>query len=250
MAQVGPSMQNMMSQAADGMWMLPTCPSIGSAETLTPPSGANERLGITSGTGNSEPGSRSVSGQDSQCGCAYQDVHDHATPTTSTTISSFSGNLRRRKYTLPQNAFNDCIAVVERPVKALHRDLGGVPAKAVSARPCGGNKARPGTVLIEGPLQQQSFLSLWWWRWCVLDEQELRMYDSQQASVLEPHRPLQRHRMVSLEVAFDLCSPQVLVLQLGAERAGQVAVLRTGRGARWEEIAAARLWCQAFAAVG
>jgi hypothetical protein len=103
-------------------------------------------------------------------------------------------------------------------------------------------------VLIEGPLQQRSMLFFWRWRWCVLDRRELRVYQNEQVSLLQPEKPLERHSARALNVAPDLHWPSVLVLSGAAGGDDDpLLFLRTGPGVQWEEVAATMLWLRAFA---
>mmetsp|Transcript_110861 Transcript_110861/g.357703 ORF Transcript_110861/g.357703 Transcript_110861/m.357703 type:complete len:418 (+) Transcript_110861:79-1332(+) len=101
-------------------------------------------------------------------------------------------------------------------------------------------------VLVEGPLQQRVLFFLWRWRWCVLTCQELRIYVDEEASLLTPERPIERHPASKISAAPDLHFPSVLVCT--DQGSGEpFTYLRTGPGLRWEEVAAASLWLRAFA---
>jgi len=194
-----------------------------SAATLTPHSGTSDGQtcgASTVGTTAFASLNHSPRGDPSD-GCSASSI------TSYDRIRRTGGELRQRKYIVPTSR---------------------VAAKVSLVPDCGhGQRDRSESVLIQGPLQHQTFLSFWRWRWCVLDHHELRIYKNKEAFVSEPDRTVQRHRLVTLDVAKDLEAPQVIVCQNIAARGTPVAVLRTGPGVRWEELAAARLWFQAFA---
>ncbi|CAE8628263.1 unnamed protein product [Polarella glacialis] len=100
-------------------------------------------------------------------------------------------------------------------------------------------------VLVEGPLQQRHLAFFWRWRWCVLDRHQLKLYRDEEASLLMPEKPLEVHSAASLSVGSDLHLPSSLICT--SPTGEPLMFLRTGRGERWEEIAAASLWLRAFA---
>lgn len=103
------------------------------------------------------------------------------------------------------------------------------------------------TILIEGFMQQQGFLGFWRWRWCVLDQEELRLYRSERAAEREPGRPLQRLATAAFQVCIYDSRPTTLLLCSDALDEKPLMYLRAGLGKRWEEIAAARLWVRCLA---
>jgi len=106
-----------------------------------------------------------------------------------------------------------------------------------------------GDILVAGPLQQQSFLAFWRWRWCVLDRSELRVYSDEAASILAPETTLQRYCISALQVDLDRHIPTTLMCT-DVESGLLAACFRTGGSQQWEELVSASLWVQAFAAAG
>lgn len=146
------------------------------------------------------------------------------------------GELRRRKYTaVGGGRLQSPLCGSESGV--LRVKLGAVP------------ETLQAEVLIEGPLQQRLLLVFWRWRWCVLDRRELRVYRDEEASLLLPEKPLERHSVVTLSVGPDLHFPSVLICA-NARTGEPVMFLRAGPGLRWEEVAASTLWLSAFATAG
>jgi len=178
------------------------------------------------------------------------------------------GELRRRKYTaVGGGRLQSPLCGSESGV--LRVKLGAVPetlqaevqgalaghsaaaAATVAFAHAGGSGSEPNDceVLIEGPLQQRLLLVFWRWRWCVLDRRELRVYRDEEASLLLPEKPLERHSVVTLSVGPDLHFPSVLICA-NARTGEPVMFLRAGPGLRWEEVAASTLWLSAFATAG
>jgi len=224
-------------QRADASWK-PTfgSPSVCSVETSTPPLPDGE-LGTrtASGTSTAVP---SGSRQDS---CDGGSLCGHR---------GSGGNLRRRKYHTPPAAIPEVAAAVSTGPISLERALTEVvPEARPKPDPAAEVAGRDDKVLIQGPLEQRTLLSLWWRRWCVLDQHELRVYKSEDSFLSEPYRPLSRLRSVSLDVVPDPSSPQVLVIQGLSAEGVQPLALRAGPRARWEEMVATQLWLAAFAAV-
>mmetsp|Transcript_97326 Transcript_97326/g.280119 ORF Transcript_97326/g.280119 Transcript_97326/m.280119 type:complete len:234 (+) Transcript_97326:87-788(+) len=104
-------------------------------------------------------------------------------------------------------------------------------------------------IVIEGPLEQLNFLSLWRPRWCVLTSSEFRVYRSREASRRHPFRPKQTIRMDVLDVEIRRETPTRLVCYNTSRGDRPAAVLRSGKGFRWEEWACARLWLAKIASV-
>mmetsp|Transcript_92985 Transcript_92985/g.240245 ORF Transcript_92985/g.240245 Transcript_92985/m.240245 type:complete len:339 (-) Transcript_92985:325-1341(-) len=159
----------------------------------------------------------------------------------------------------PQASEAACTPGAAQPARLCSKGSGGQPVAGMvrgesSAAPSitdgGSTPAGPEQdeteVLIEGPLQQRALLVFWRWRWCVLDRHELRVYPNEEASLLMPEKPLERHSVGALNVAPDLHLPSVLVVA-GAAGGDPLLFLRTGPGLRWEELASSTLWLRAFA---
>lgn len=175
-----------------------------------------------------------------------------------------AGELRRRKYAAPKD---HQICTFATAAAAAHAQRRHVPlqgsieatvanAAAPAARSAAGAESTPrGTrdvedceILIEGPLQQRALLFFWRWRWCVLDREELRVYVDENASLLMPERPIERHpvaKLAKLRAASDLHFPSMIVCK-NIDSGEPLMYLRTGPGVRWEELASASLWLRAF----
>jgi len=186
-----------------------------------------------------------------------------------------AGELRRRKYAAPQgHRFNDdnatgihIGALAATPSHRMHQPaltpssgdalgVAGEPswrstarASSSSAGVVSGHEPKDCEVLLEGPLQQRALLFFWRWRWCVLSHEELRIYVDEEASLLMPERPVERHPARKLSAAPDLHFPTVLVCANMDGTGEPLMYLRTGPGVRWEELAAASLWLRAFASL-
>jgi len=104
-------------------------------------------------------------------------------------------------------------------------------------------------IVIEGPLEQRNFLSIWRQRWCVLSGVELLVYRSQEASRTRPQQPKLRIGVEFLDVEIRRADPTQLVCYDASRGDRPVAVLRTGRGYRWEEWACAKMWLAKVASV-
>mmetsp|Transcript_50937 Transcript_50937/g.148349 ORF Transcript_50937/g.148349 Transcript_50937/m.148349 type:complete len:226 (+) Transcript_50937:88-765(+) len=104
-------------------------------------------------------------------------------------------------------------------------------------------------VVIQGPLEQLRFKSIWRPRWCVLDRFELRVYRSQAASRLDPERPSLRISVEALDVEIWRGAPEQLKCFDASRGDRPAATFRTGKGRRWEEGASARLWLAKIASV-
>mmetsp|Transcript_113039 Transcript_113039/g.359145 ORF Transcript_113039/g.359145 Transcript_113039/m.359145 type:complete len:240 (-) Transcript_113039:410-1129(-) len=127
-----------------------------SAATLTPHSGTSDGQtcdASTVGTTAFTSLNHSPRGDPSD-GCSASSV------TSYDRIRRTGGELRQRKYIVPTSR---------------------VAAKVSLVPDCGhGQRDRSESVLIQGPLQHQTFLSFWRWRWCVLDHHELRIYKNKE----------------------------------------------------------------------
>lgn len=151
--------------------------------------------------------------------------------------------MRRRKYFVDSGLRESAVS------RANPRDTIEHSRSTVSdaARHTDSSQQDQTEVLVEGPLQQRSFWLLWSWRWCVLDSRELRVYQDQEASLLMSQQPLERHKAADLRLSPDVHSPSILTCSTASGET--LTSFRAGPGQRWEELAAATLWLQAFATV-
>lgn len=120
-------------------------------------------------------------------------------------------------------------------------------------------------VVLSGQLQVKSFGLFWIWRWCVLDEEELRFYRNEAHALASPSHPV---KIISVERLVASTSggasrgpaggrsgaeggdaPMVIRLTDHADDA-LLAELRPGGSQRWEEYVAMKLWVQALRATG
>ncbi|CAK0855378.1 unnamed protein product, partial [Prorocentrum cordatum] len=111
----------------------------------------------------------------------------------------------------------------------------------------GGRDAGGAEALVEGPMQQRWMWFLWRWRWCVLTSHDLLVYSDYEASVVDPHRPLERYSRRSLDVARALHCHSTLVCMDASSR-DPLVVLRTGPRATLATLVASRLWQYGFSA--
>lgn len=165
------------------------------------------------------------------------------------------GDLRRRKYIVPQAPYVQLGSQRQPPHRlCAYAPSARLPSPEADFGLAGGG-VRPGwdTVLIEGPLQQHVMLGFWRWRWCVVvrvfNQWELRVYRDEAASLSSPARPLQRHPASVLVVIPDAGQPSTLSC-MDAPSGEQLLLLRTGGDCQLGEPAAWRLWAAALQAAG
>lgn len=201
----------------------PSCLSIGSVDTLTPSSSASSERSLVS----------------LQCSC-----REPLEP------SPKSGELRRRRYIVPSDPCCDvgqtdvidgelqAVIVVQTVFSPKNRE----PRKLQSIRTL---RHEETDIVVQGPLQQRGFLHTWHWRWCVLDDRELRIYADEDTFLLDPDRSAQRYSLQHLKVAAD--AQQTSTLAITDSMDSNLALfLRGGSGIRVEEVVSAALWHQSL----
>lgn len=238
-----------------------SCLSLSTAETLTPGSSVGGRPSSASAVEVVSPERWYCEGE----------TGDHFDPAYSELVRpkcALPGEFRRRKYTAltvrRQNytALNDelCTRLQMRDSKTddprirlqpreMIQEVAEADSRIVdsaSSSTCSILAFDDREVLVEGPLQQQFLHFFWRPRWCVLDRQELRLYQNEQAALEMPNKPLESHSVSTLNVAQDLHVPSVLLCTDVSDEELSMS-LRTGPGSRWEEQVASILWLRAFA---
>lgn len=175
-------------------------------------------------------------------------------PSGSCELRALAGEFRRNKYREPLLSNRQTALQVRADPAVLQAwpsassSTSGDVRKRFLHPPCSSDTVAESEVLIEGPLQQRSFLFFWPERWCVLDESELRIYRDEEEAVLQSDNPLQRHRVDKLRLSLDLHLPSVMNC-IDTDTGETLTCLRTGCGSRWEEVAATSLWLAVFSRV-
>mmetsp|Transcript_99712 Transcript_99712/g.157828 ORF Transcript_99712/g.157828 Transcript_99712/m.157828 type:complete len:260 (+) Transcript_99712:63-842(+) len=166
-----------------------------------------------------------------------------------------TGDLRRRKYCapslgarwhaklrlLPESGEVPAVEASEPSARASRKRNSSCDSERNISPTSSSCSARDDEVIIEGPLEQRTFWILWRTRWCVLTARELRVYRDEEEASGEPDCPVESYSVSEFRFKPDLRVPSV-VHCMCVETGEAIASLRTGPGARWEELAAASLW--------
>lgn len=161
-------------------------------------------------------------------------------------VRAFAGEFRRNKYREPIRSYHRSSPQGQSDAAVLQAI---VPCTA-SASSCASTSRHGGDldsgdaneVLIQGCLQQRTFLFFWRERWCVLDiHGQLTLFRDEEEYVLQPESPLERHDIDMLRLRLDLQLPSVIHCA-DANTGDPVMCLRAGPGSQWEEVAATSLW--------
>lgn len=227
--------------------------SLSSAETLTPESAVG-RPSVASATSPQSEVSERLGGS---CKASLQNSSTNSLqfrpqpPDTRSEFRAIAGEFRRNKYREP--ILHHCPALPQIQSEAV--DLQARTPSASSTVSAERRRvllpaaaAAGHEVLIEGPLQQRALLFLWRKRWCVLDHFELRIYDDEEAFLLQPESPLQLHSVDKLDFTWDVQLPLIMNC-IDVDTGELLMCLRVGPGSQWEEVAAASLWMSACSQV-